>query len=958
MMKKREMGKNSIDDNVDCDKVCCCCCKYVVKCDYVDESRSSVHQFHDSLCDQMTIIRHRRWSENLAEYSTLTTTIYTRKRLKLLPISLSIILLLSFQVPFTEQQLIIRSSNQNQNLVHWQSSQPHDSFKQHQHQNTALGSSMATGSPYQFIRPLSGSTNSRQLFSHQNNNNRFQFGQQLVPQQQTTTALTTSPNSPEPTTIDESQYPGITARSLRVDPQATTTSSSDRSDGPEENEARASLLRNPIHGLQTLASGGAGSGGSIRTGRNTSASSTSANTWHFPRFSPEQAAGVIIQGAQVINRIAQAETTLNYCRTPDNQEGECSDIRKCIWLVLDKQRLKQSVCLRNLIIPAVCCPLSQANNTPIANMIQSTLEPVLFRPKQPKQKKNNINNHQNHMITQLRPLSSIVNRTIIGSPPPSTVSLINRNQGPNFVNNTINGALNNNEYLMSHPVAPSSGSSTTTTTLEPLISSTGSASNLFINDNPSHPSSSTPFTLFQSTSDDDEHQSVKPPVNVNVHNHQYNRTLGNKYPWSNETCGESGRTRTGRIVGGNDSKLGQWPWMTAMYLNKRGPFIQGAGEFWCGGALINKRFILTAAHCLSDQRGNKYRTDQVTIKLGGVDLVKHLAPSDILKNGELEQARSLQNHDSTGNVNQLHHNNNYYYRDSSSSTSTSSSPLSGNRRHRRTSSVTFGDSNINNNRYNKLELGLGSSAGTSARAEDDAEFSWASFITKALGLFTGSSSSSGSSSNGQSSSSDGPLKALNNNNANDETLTKKQQLAAHAKKVYFREYKVANIKQHPKFQRHGFYNDIGLIELKSDIEYDDLISPVCLPNEHDLKRDMSGYMATVLGWGTLSYGGQGSKLLQQVSMPIWNNKDCDERYLQHIGKTFLCAGFLTGGKDACQGDSGGPLMVGDRGGRWTLHGVVSFGKTCAQAGYPGVYTRVTEYLDWIRENTDPNGSSI
>lgn len=186
-----------------------------------------------------------------------------------------------------------------------------------------------------------------------------------------------------------------------------------------------------------------------------------------------------------------------------------------------------------------------------------------------------------------------------------------------------------------------------------------------------------------------------------------------------------------------------------------------------------------------------------------------------------------------------------------------------------------------------------------------------------------------------------------------DTLTKKQQLAARAKKAYFKEYKVASIKQHPKFQRHGFYNDIGLIELKSEVDYDDLISPICLPSEHDLKRDLSGYMATVLGWGTLSYGGQGSKLLQQVSMPIWNNKDCDERYLQPIGRTFVCAGFLTGGKDACQGDSGGPLMVGDKSGRWTLHGVVSFGKTCAQAGYPGVYTRVTEYLDWIRDNTEP-----
>lgn len=653
-------------------------------------------------------------------------------------------------------------------------------------------------------------------------------------------------------------------------------------------EARGPFLRNSIYSQSSLLT---------RAARN----ATSNGSWHFPRFSPEQAAEILIQGAQVINRIAQAETTLNYCKTPDNQEGECSDIRKCIWLVLDKARLKQSVCLRNLVIPAVCCPLAAQNTTPIANMLQSTLEPVLFRPKQPKQRK-----PQLQIASQMRPLSSIMNKTVIGSPPPGPASLVIRQ--PSFTNSTNNTANPHQHFSLSghqgsYVIEPSTNSPgiqihtalTSGITVEP---NTGALDKDQASTRPSSnaPVSSTPFTLFQS--DDDDHISTGPSKipTQNPHTGGYNRTLGQKYPWSNETCGEGGRTRTSRIVGGTDSKLGQWPWMTAMYLNKKTPFIQGAGEFWCGGALINKRFILTAAHCLSDQRGNKYRNDQVTIKLGGIDLVRHQAPTDMMRNAELDPPVGSQM---------------LTFRDS----------LNGIRR--RTSTVER-------------------PAKDHGRSEEDAEFSWTSFITKALGLISGGG--------GSPSSPEGPTKSLSSQDDQ-----KKQLLAAHAKKTYFKEYRVANIKQHPKFQRHGFYNDIGLIELKSDVDYDDLISPICLPNEHDLKRDMSGYMATVLGWGTLSYGGQGSKMLQQVSMPIWENKDCDERYLQHIGKTFLCAGFLTGGKDACQGDSGGPLMVGDKTGRWTLHGVVSFGKTCAQAGYPGVYTRVTEYLDWIYENTNSSG---
>lgn len=46
-----------------------------------------------------------------------------------------------------------------------------------------------------------------------------------------------------------------------------------------------------------------------------------------------------------------------------------------------------------------------------------------------------------------------------------------------------------------------------------------------------------------------------------------------------------------RIVGGHDAAPGSWPWQVS--LNDDG------GSYFCSGSLINKDWVLTAAHCVA-----------------------------------------------------------------------------------------------------------------------------------------------------------------------------------------------------------------------------------------------------------------------------------------------------------------------------------------------------------------------
>ncbi|XP_072938403.1 uncharacterized protein [Epargyreus clarus] len=172
---------------------------------------------------------------------------------------------------------------------------------------------------------------------------------------------------------------------------------------------------------------------------------------------------------------------------------------------------------------------------------------------------------------------------------------------------------------------------------------------------------------------------------------------------------------------------------------------------------------------------------------------------------------------------------------------------------------------------------------------------------------------------------------------------------------------------HPQYKPPKKYFDIGLIELTSEVTFNRFIQPACLWSKADTSP--LGTEAAVTGWGTVDAAKQKtSPELQAVFVDVIDSDTCNEllrsafnRHFQGVQPNQLCAGVLAGGHDACQGDSGGPLQmkiplpITTEGTMSYVIGVTSFGVGCARANYPGVYTRVSSFIDWIESIGDSGG---
>ncbi|KAF2881481.1 hypothetical protein ILUMI_24699 [Ignelater luminosus] len=158
-------------------------------------------------------------------------------------------------------------------------------------------------------------------------------------------------------------------------------------------------------------------------------------------------------------------------------------------------------------------------------------------------------------------------------------------------------------------------------------------------------------------------------------------------------------------------------------------------------------------------------------------------------------------------------------------------------------------------------------------------------------------------------------------------------------------------KIHSEYDEFEVTNDIALIRVKQSFDgnYEKIINRP--PRNF---KYVNHSQVTVMGWGRLWPKGSLPEVLQYVEVRLIDDKACQKIYNQCNGVRWRS----NSEKGCVPGGSGGPLIQELKQGNVRyqyLIGLVSWGETCGSK-FPGVYVRLTKYLDWMDNIMKKNNS--
>ncbi|KAM3613671.1 uncharacterized protein V6R79_003336 [Siganus canaliculatus] len=170
----------------------------------------------------------------------------------------------------------------------------------------------------------------------------------------------------------------------------------------------------------------------------------------------------------------------------------------------------------------------------------------------------------------------------------------------------------------------------------------------------------------------------------------------------------------------------------------------------------------------------------------------------------------------------------------------------------------------------------------------------------------------------------------------------------------------------PGSAQTNYDNDIALIRFESRVTLGPNLMPICLPDPN--RGFIEGEQGTVSGFGYTDVKPKRfaqSDVLKYAHIGVKSLAECHNTPPAKSGEAMIftnnmfCAGAE--GKDSCRRDSGGPFvspMLSDTQRPFLLTGIVSWGPPCKLRQYKGYYTKVENYVDWIKETIDTVEKSL
>ncbi|NXT88027.1 ACRO protein, partial [Anhinga rufa] len=160
------------------------------------------------------------------------------------------------------------------------------------------------------------------------------------------------------------------------------------------------------------------------------------------------------------------------------------------------------------------------------------------------------------------------------------------------------------------------------------------------------------------------------------------------------------------------------------------------------------------------------------------------------------------------------------------------------------------------------------------------------------------------------------------------------------------EAQVHNIKRllvHKHYSKILERNDIALLQLPVQCSY--YIQLACVPDSWLRVSELT--TCCIIGWGSMTAGCEFPTSTCQEAKACLIDVNSSWWYRGAIHTHNLCASYPQGSIDICQEGAGGPLVCKDNNADYWLAGATSWGKGCARAKQPGVYTSTQHFYNWI-----------